>query len=77
MPDGTNSHAFEPAPSGAAILAAADIVFVNGLGLELPTVALAEANLKEGAEIVALGEQTISEDEWVRAPGVAHLPAHD
>jgi ABC-type Zn uptake system ZnuABC Zn-binding protein ZnuA len=65
VPDGTNSHTFEPAPSDAAILAAADLVIVNGLGLELPTIALAEANLKEGAEIVSLGEQTISEEEWV------------
>lgn len=64
VPDGTNSHTFEPAPSDAAILAAADIIFVNGLGLELPTMALAEANLKDGAEIISLGDQTISEDEW-------------
>lgn len=65
VPDGTNSHTFEPAPSDAAILTKADLVFVNGLDLELPTMELAEANLREGAEIVSLGEQTISEDEWV------------
>ena len=65
VPDGTNSHTFEPAPSDARILAAADLIFVNGLALEEPTIELAEANLKEGAEIVVLGEQTISRDEWV------------
>lgn len=65
VPDGTNSHTFEPAPSDAAILTKADLVFVNGLDLELPTMELAEANLREGAEIVSLGEQTITEDEWV------------
>lgn len=65
VPDGTNSHTFEPAPSDAKILAAADIIFVNGLDLELPTMELAEANLRDGAEIVALGEKTITEDEWV------------
>jgi len=65
VPDGTNSHTFEPAPSDAAILTKADIVFVNGLDLELPTMELAEANLREGAEIVSLGEQTITEDQWV------------
>lgn len=64
VPDGTNSHTFEPAPSDAVILAAADVIFVNGLGLELPTMKLAEANLKDGAEIVSLGDQTITEDEW-------------
>lgn len=65
VPDGTNSHTFEPAPSDAAILSRADLVLVNGLDLELPTMELAAANLRDGAEIVALGEQTITEDEWV------------
>jgi manganese/iron transport system substrate-binding protein len=65
VPDGTNSHTFEPAPSDARILSQADVIFVNGLDLELPTMALAEANLRDGAEIIALGEQTITEDEWV------------
>ncbi len=65
VPDGVNSHTFEPAPSDARILAGADVVFVNGLGLEDPTIALAEANLKAGAEIVELGTRTISPDDWV------------
>jgi ABC-type Zn uptake system ZnuABC Zn-binding protein ZnuA len=65
VPDGTNSHTFEPAPSDAAILTKADLVFVNGLDLELPIMELAEANLRDGAEIVSLGEQTVTEDEWV------------
>jgi ABC-type Zn uptake system ZnuABC Zn-binding protein ZnuA len=65
VPDGTNSHTFEPAPSDAAILSRADLIFVNGLDLELPTMELAEANLRDGAEFVALGEQTVTEDEWV------------
>ena len=65
VPDGTNSHTFEPAPSDARILSQADVVFVNGLDLELPTMELAEANLRDGAEMVALGEQTITEDQWV------------
>lgn len=65
IPDGINSHTFEPAPSDAVILSKANVVFVNGLDLELPTMDLAAANLREGAEIVSLGEQTITEDEWV------------
>jgi ABC-type Zn uptake system ZnuABC Zn-binding protein ZnuA len=65
VPDGTNSHTFEPAPSDARVLSQADLVFVNGLDLEVPTMELAAANLREGAEIVSLGEQTITEDEWV------------
>jgi manganese/iron transport system substrate-binding protein len=65
VPDGTNSHTFEPAPSDARILSQADLIFVNGLDLELPTMTLAEANLREGAEIVSLGDQTVTVDEWV------------
>jgi ABC-type Zn uptake system ZnuABC Zn-binding protein ZnuA len=64
VPDGTNSHTFEPAPSDAILLDQADLVIVNGLDLEDPTIALAEANLKEGAEIHSLGDKTITPEEY-------------
>ncbi|MCC6313625.1 MAG: zinc ABC transporter substrate-binding protein [Thermomicrobiales bacterium] len=64
IPDGSDSHTFEPAPSDAKYLSAADLIFVNGLSLETPTLKLAEANLKNGAEIISLGDQTISPDRW-------------
>jgi manganese/iron transport system substrate-binding protein len=65
VPEGVNSHTFEPVPSDAVKLAAADLIFINGLHLEQPTLELAQANLKEDAEIVLLGEMTISPDEYV------------
>lgn len=65
IPEGVDSHTFEPKPSDAVFLSTADIVFVNGLHLEDPTLKLAEANLKSGAEIVQLGRQTIAESEWI------------
>jgi ABC-type Zn uptake system ZnuABC Zn-binding protein ZnuA len=65
VPEGVNSHTFEPAPSDARTLAAADLIFVNGLKLEEPTLALAEANKKEDAQIILLGEQTITPDQYV------------
>ena len=64
VPEGVNSHTFEPAPSVAATLADADLIFLNGLFLEEPTLEMAEANLKSGASIVSLGEQTITRDQW-------------
>jgi ABC-type Zn uptake system ZnuABC Zn-binding protein ZnuA len=64
VPDGTNSHTFEPAPSDAILLSKADLVIVNGLDLEDPTIQLAEANLKEGAEIYSLGDNTITPEEY-------------
>jgi ABC-type Zn uptake system ZnuABC Zn-binding protein ZnuA len=65
VPEGTNSHTFEPAPSDAAALADADVVFINGLHLEEPTRELAEANVRDGVPIVALGERTITPDEYI------------
>lgn len=65
VPDGSDSHTFEPAPSDAILLSKADIVFANGLSLEDPTLKLAQANMKSGAEIVTLGDQTIKPDQYV------------
>jgi len=65
VPEGTNSHTFEPAPSDAQAMADADVVFINGLHLEEPTLDLAEANVGDGVPIVELGSETISQDEYV------------
>ena len=56
VPEGTNSHTFEPAPSDARAFTDADIVFVNGLHLEEPTKELADANVGDGVPIVELGD---------------------
>jgi ABC-type Zn uptake system ZnuABC Zn-binding protein ZnuA len=64
VPEGTNSHTFEPPPSAAGIVEKADIIFTNGLGLEDPTRALADANAK-AAVICELGTATLPEDEWL------------
>lgn len=65
VPEGTNSHTFEPAPSTAVKLSQADIIFINGLHLEQPSLEMARANLKDGAEIVLLGDQTLNPNEYV------------
>ena len=65
VPEGTNSHTFEPAPSVAEVLSKADLIFVNGLALEEPTKKLAETNLKSGAGIVELGTEILPESEWI------------
>jgi ABC-type Zn uptake system ZnuABC Zn-binding protein ZnuA len=64
VPEGTNSHTYEPPPSVAQLLAEADIIFANGLALEEPTFELAEANAREGVEVVRLGDMTVTEAEW-------------
>ena len=65
VPEGTNSHTFEPAPSVAEVLVKADLFVANGLFLEEPTIRLAEANLKEDARMLLLAEKAVSPDEWV------------
>jgi ABC-type Zn uptake system ZnuABC Zn-binding protein ZnuA len=65
VPEGTNSHTFEPPPSAAAVLSRADLALINGLKLEDPTRELAEQNAKDGAEIVELGTTVLPEDQWI------------
>ena len=65
VPEGVNSHTFEPVPSDAKTLAEADLIFINGLNLEEPTHKLAEANKQPSAEIILLGEQTITPEQYV------------
>jgi ABC-type Zn uptake system ZnuABC Zn-binding protein ZnuA len=65
VPEGTSSHTFEPKPSVAELLATADLIFVNGLKLEDPTVELAEQNKKDSARVVALGTTVLPERDWI------------
>lgn len=65
VPDGADSHTFQPAPSAARDLAGARLFIANGLFLEEPSLQLAEANLPDDGEIVTLAEQVVTQDEWV------------
>jgi ABC-type Zn uptake system ZnuABC Zn-binding protein ZnuA len=64
VPEGTNSHTFEPRPSVAELLSEVDVLYINGLKLEEPTKDLAERNLGADAEIVELGTLSIAEREY-------------
>lgn len=65
VPEGTNSHTYEPPPSVAATLESADIVFINGLVLEEPTKNMALANAAEGSVICELGTAILPPEEWI------------
>lgn len=64
VPDGVDSHTFEPGPGDARVLSGADLFIANGLFLEEPSIDLARANLPDGAPIVTLADEVIAEDEW-------------
>ncbi len=65
VPDATNSHTFEPAPSDARVLANADLIIVNGLHLEQPTLELAEASKRPETPVLQLGDATITPEDWL------------
>ena len=64
VPEGADSHTFEPAPSAAQAMAEADLIALNGLFLEEPALEMAQANKKDGAVILLLGDRAVSRDEW-------------
>jgi len=65
IPEGVNSHTYDPAPSVARSLAYADLIILNGLFLEEPFLELAEASKQDSAEILTLADKAIPKEEWV------------
>jgi ABC-type Zn uptake system ZnuABC Zn-binding protein ZnuA len=65
VPEGTNSHTFEPSPSVAATLADTDVIFANGLVLEEPTKELAATNLPKSAALCELGTAVLPVDDYI------------
>ena len=65
VPEGTNSHTFEPPPQVSKVMEKADVVFVNGLQLEEPTFELAEQNTPDDAVIVKLGDEVLPEEDYL------------
>ena len=65
VPEGTNSHTFDPPPSAVGEIEQADLIIINGLNLELPTLELAQANASDDTPIVQLGNLAVSPDEYV------------
>ncbi len=63
VPEGTNSHTYEPPPSIAEQLAKSDVVILNGLMLEEPTSELAISNAADAA-ICEVGTAVLPESSW-------------
>jgi zinc/manganese transport system substrate-binding protein/manganese/iron transport system substrate-binding protein len=57
LPSGADPHTYEPVPRDVAEISEADVVFVNGLGLEPGALAMIEANLGTNARRVELAEE--------------------
>ena len=65
VPEGVNSHTFQPAPGDVQYLAQADLVVLNGLDLEVPIEKLVRSSARPGVTVLKLGDKTISQAEWV------------
>jgi len=65
IPEGVDSHTFEPNPESARLLSTADLILLNGLHLEDPTLKLAQSDHKPGARIFVLGEHTITPQQYI------------
>lgn len=65
VPEGVNSHTFRPVPSDARTMARADLIVLNGLYLEIPTLKLARANRRTDTPILLLGDRTLAEKDYV------------
>ncbi|GAC1310923.1 MAG: hypothetical protein NVSMB16_07640 [Acidimicrobiales bacterium] len=65
IPEGTDSHTFEPKPSVAALFSTADVVFVNGLSLEDPTRELAKRNVPKTGQVIELGAISLTPDQYI------------
>lgn len=64
VPEGTNSHTFEPPPSSAALFSDADVIFINGLVLEEPTKELALTVMADGTPLIELGNESLDPSEY-------------
>jgi manganese/iron transport system substrate-binding protein len=65
IPEGADSHTFEPRPSDAELLSKANLIIANGLRLESPTEKLAKASKPKETKIYDLGDNTITQKEWL------------
>jgi ABC-type Zn uptake system ZnuABC Zn-binding protein ZnuA len=65
IPEGIDSHTFEPTPDTARLISDADVIFLNGLDLEDPTLSLAQSDKKDSAQIFLLGDHTLQPDQYL------------
>jgi ABC-type Zn uptake system ZnuABC Zn-binding protein ZnuA len=67
VPEGVNSHTFELVPSDVVKVNNADLVIIDGLGLEINIEDVAQAAQSQNPQmqILKLGDNTITPSQWV------------
>ncbi len=65
VPEGANSHNYQPAPSVIRHIESADLIILNGLFLEDPVMRIIETTSNENRKILFLGEMAVSKQDWI------------
>lgn len=67
VPEGVNSHTFEPVPSDAIKIGNADLIVIDGLNLETSIENIAKNVIVKNPKIqlVRLADDTITKDDWI------------
>jgi len=67
VPEGVNSHTFEPVPSDAIKIGNADIIVIDGLNLEKSIENIAKNIITKNPKIqlVKLADNTVTKDDWI------------
>ena len=69
IPAGVDVHTFEPSPADAQKLASADLIVMNGLGLDEWALSLLEAAGKSEEDVLELAEGIDESNAWVYLEG--------
>jgi ABC-type Zn uptake system ZnuABC Zn-binding protein ZnuA len=72
VPAGVDVHTFEPSPADAQKLAGADLIVMNGLGLDEWALSLLEAAGKGEEDVLELAEGIDESNAWVYLEGEEH-----
>ena len=72
VPAGVDVHTFEPSPADAQKLAGADLIVMNGLGLDEWALSLLEAAGKSEEDVLELAEGIDESNAWVYLEGEEH-----
>jgi zinc/manganese transport system substrate-binding protein len=72
IPAGVDVHTFEPSPADAQKLAGANLIVMNGLGLDEWALSLLEAAGKSEGDVLELAEGIDESNAWVYLEGEEH-----
>lgn len=64
VPEGTDPHGWVLPASAAAVIAGADVIIANGLGLDDAVVGLAQETMKDTAVLCRVGDAAVLRSEW-------------